>query len=536
MNTQTSSIGKKIALTLLYSVALICLLIIIILSWGLGTQSGREWLANTAVGFANKSDNLNVTLDTLESPSLGEWNIKAIDVKVDGKPTFSAKQFSLSWFPKQLFDERIHFKSISAQKIDLHLNQSEQVEVEEEPKEESADFSIPTLPYIELEAFTFPNINIHRELPTIAESNSKASNAETDNALVKSLENFSLNGNFLLPENQLLQLNASAKSASRKPVSLNINSTVANNADGNPQVSIKGELSEAAGGELAALMQFPKSQALKANMDLQVTSASNLVVMDLKQLGFDLSSPSGAKKSHRIDLSTRAEIDTQALIVAVNDLILKINNTKHTGYASWDGEQVQASFNLNRLPLDIVSIWFDPIRSGAVTGTFKAKGKPETIQWSADTKIDTRYEQLPVKMQAIAQGSTKDFFIKTFEFQSDNAKVTAKGKVDLEGEDNIIVFSIANLHTDLIKKINIPLPDSVSLDTSSLNIVKASGKISGNITDPDAKVSAYFKGNYEGQKLDGEFLIEKENEALSISELSLASLYKKIEYNFLAGR
>lgn len=515
-------LGKKIALTLLFCVSGILLLTCVVILWSLGSQGGREWLANTGLGLANRSAALNVQIENLQSPSLGEWRFDELDVKINGKQTLLAKGFTLLWFPKELFNKKIHIQSISSQKIDVHLNASETVETEE--KEQTAgEFSLPSLPHIQLEAFDFPEINIHRTL-----SENVNNNAQGNKKLIKSLENFALSGNFLLPESQLLQLNVQAETKSKRPLTLSIESTVSNTKNKETKVeqalvNIKGELNEAAGGDLGALLQFPSSQAVNANLDLQVLPSNNKLTFTLNELSFDIANSSVSKKVHRINLSTVTEIDTSTMVTAVNDIILHVNKTKHTGFASWDGQQVQAQLKLNTFPLDIVSIWFEPIKSGNFSGTLKAKGKPESLQWSADTKLATQYNQVPINLAVKAQGNLQQFTIQTFDLRSNDSRIQASGKIDLVDKGSAVKFSIVNLNTDLVKKLKLPVPDSIPLDSSSLTIIKASGNISGELTYPDASITAEFKGNYEGQEIDGEFLIEKSGDALSISELSLAA-------------
>ena len=125
--------------TLLTGVLLIVLLLLLFL----GTQSGRIFLAQSAVKAVNASGALHIQLDKLNSPSLGAWFASKIVVTENQTELVKAENIRLTWQLKPLLQSRLVVTAFSLDS--LHINPALWQNPQSSPKPESEPFVLANL-------------------------------------------------------------------------------------------------------------------------------------------------------------------------------------------------------------------------------------------------------------------------------------------------------------------------------------------------------------------------------------------------------
>ena len=466
---------KIIKRTLKRSGAVLAILFIVILiglSAILFTEKGRLWLSDRAIA-ALEGTGTTIDLEQLKSPSLGEWSVSALTIKNGETVLAQAQQVKLSWRPNALLKMQLWISELSAEKIQVFDLPEPEVQPEEVDKT-PFQLSLPNSPI----SLRLGKLNIKRlDLPTDLATNIPKSwrASASGNVFVKS---------------KPPSLSASLQTIDApQQLSMRIDSSIKSNK----LVTLSGKVEEEKGGWLQRLAQIPP-QTLKLTFSLSAEQNSELWNVDLSELNTELlGSPISAKAN--------ITVNTKLPAVELNMLDLWVDEQLQQASARYTSDQLQFNLKLNELGLSIVENWAPMIEGGKLSGELDGSWNPSTPeQWpSLQGRLNgaTRlyeeeafiHSQFVIEKQLIRLGETQLRF-------GENT-VSAKGVVDIYGDQNKLAINIKKIDTSLMDTFGIDKPEVIK--TLQASIVNTHLNVRGSFKQPEGNVNGQIDGHFQKQ-------------------------------------
>ncbi|MBB3060919.1 translocation/assembly module TamB domain-containing protein [Microbulbifer rhizosphaerae] len=208
------------------------------------------------------------------------------------------------------------------------------------------------------------------------------------------------------------------------------------------------------GGFVGTLLQLPQGQALDAEGHIALWQPGD------DQLLLHIESFSLPLVQHRFSLSGRAALTLSPWKLATEGLQLRVDDSRHHIAGTVSGEMVDAEIQFNRLPLAISRPWQDVLEGGYLSADLKIKGSLKLPAVSGTLDLNSHYSGKPLRLQGLVQTRDKIIVIDTATVTLADAKLAARGSVDITGESIDLKGEIHRLALDSIRELLAALPQT----------------------------------------------------------------------------
>lgn len=460
----------------------VILLVVITTGIMLGSEKGRIWLVDSLINQLNRSTALYITLEGLAIPTLDQWQVASIGIKKQQQDWLDVEQLALRWQPRALLDQAFVIDQLTADKLSLHHLFSTEPS---KKKDRTIEHSLITrLPNIKIEQLMIGAIDIY-DMPASVNNGKKLS--------------YAVNAQINWLQHSPLSIHLQAQGLDDNAAQLNLQLQSKDRA----HISLSGALNEPANGVLGQLLKLPKKQGIDAGFEATITTDESRYAVTVQRISLPL-------LQHQIEAQGNLTLskDRNMLVAEKLDLNLTINDTQHSIIGSLSGQQLQAEVNLNKFPLDIVSLWNDSVSDGELTTGLTIKGT--TDEPYAEGKITTRttYQQIPVEIDFTGTMTKKFINIDNLSSRLSapallpQTELSAKGKLDLVANKSALDITIKNLQTKTLRQFNLPVPGK--LDAT---VVSATANLNGSLLNFPKQLNDFIdgviKGNADNKNTDG---------------------------------
>lgn len=495
--------------------------------WGLGSESGRLWISQTALSKVNQYSPWQIHVTNLRSPELKTWQIEKLSIHYNDEPVITANNLSLQWEPEWLLQKKIGIRQVSSNTLDVYLPWPKMPD--NKPKNNDP-FTLDKLPDILLDDLHIAQISIHQKTSD----------------LLYSTHSYTLVADGKIIKNEVPRVNVIAHALDESKLTLNIRSEINNTYEKNPSVTINGTLSEAKNGLIGKALRLPETQHIDAEFTATIQQDTSILNIDLTQLMFNLTSPK-TKKNHTLTASSKGQINLQTLDTQIFDSTLHVDGILQTFSSEWKDKHLTAALNIHELPLDILSIWVPELTTGRVSGHIRFQGSVQEYTWETALNTVTEYNSLPIQADFIGHGDHNTIEINTLLIQQDAASLRMNGRIstqelrqlnnkndNLSGEhtgqqdiENSLVISLKNITSTLFLALPIPIPNALNealTDQSlSVNKIDLDAKLQGKLHDPDGDIKIYALALYENVPLTLSSHLQKKSQRINIKNINIVA-------------
>lgn len=423
----------------------------------LGSEKGRILILSSVVNQLNRSSELEITLEGLNSPTLAHWQVDNIVVKRRQQDWIDAGQLAIHWQPRALLNQSIVIDQIAANHLSLHhvfaTEPSQQTDNKTEPNR------LPAIPNIKIEQLIIDTLNIY-DVPNSNQPEQPlryAVNAQV-NGLKGEIPNLSLQARGLDDNAAHLNLKLYHQSSTH--------------------VTLGGFLREPANGAVGSLLGLPEEQNIDANFETTISIEDNRYRLKLEHLSVPL-------LTHQIQAQGSLVLSSKnhRLITDNADLILSIDGTQHTLTGRTQGQQLHGALKLHQFPLDIVSLWHPVVSNGTLTTELTLGGTPAEPYAEGNIAVEAIYQRIPVAAHFVGRWAKDIINIDNLSAHlhtsaQPQTDLLMKGKIDLSSNQSVLDFTLKNLDTKTLKALKIPIPADFDATVES-----AAGNINGSLID-----------------------------------------------------
>lgn len=453
---------------------LLAVILVVVITTGImfGSEQGRIWLVDSLINQLNQSTELEITLEGLAIPSIGQWQVASIQINKQQQEWLDAKQLTFHWQPRALLGQDFIIDQLTAKKLSLHHLFSTEP-TKKDDREIKPSF-ITKLPNIKIEQLMISAIDIY-DVPTSVNNGKKLSYAI--NAQINWLRSSPLN---VYVQAQGLDGNATQ---------LNLQLESKDRAN----ISLSGSLNEPANGMIGQLLKLPQKQKINAGFEATFTTHENHYEVTAQRISLPL-------LQHQIKAQGDLTLSrySNKFVPENLDLSLSIDDTKHSIIGSLSGQQLQAELKLNKFPLDIVSLWNNSVGDGELTTELTISGT--TDEPYAKGKITTRttYKQRPVEIDFSGILTKKLINVDNLSVRlptpaPSKMELWASGKLDLVTNKSALDITIKNLQTKTLRELSLPVPD-----TLDATVVLATASLNGSLLNFPEQLNDFIDGMIKG--------------------------------------
>ena len=499
--------------------------------WGLGSESGRLWLSQTALSKVNQLSPWQIHVTNLRSPELNTWHIDKLSIHHNDEPVITANNISFQWEPEWLLQKKVGVRQMSSDTLDVYLPLPK---TSSNKSKSNTSLALDKLPDIFLDDLRIAQLSVHQKAP---------------NAL-HSIHRYTLAANGKIVKNEVPHINITAHALDESKLTVAIRSEINNPYDKTPSVIISGTLSEAENGLIGQALRLPATQKINAEFKGILQQDENILAIDLTHLTFNLTSPK-TKKNHTLAVSSKGHINLQTLDAQIFDSTLHVDNVLQTFRGEWKDKRITAALNTHELPLDMLSIWVPKLTTGEISGHINFQGSAQDYSWDAVLNTTTEYNNLPIKADFSGNGNNQIINIKAFNLQQNTASLGINGHVSTQGLRNInttndhsnshpneahtsqkpientLAISLKNMTSTLFLKLPIPIPEALNKaltdQTLSFNRIDVDANLQGELRDPDGNVKIYALALYEKVPLTLSSYALKKSQRIDIKSLNVAA-------------
>jgi translocation and assembly module TamB len=459
----------------------------------IGTAKGRLWLAQTAIDQLNSSAALHISAKGLAIPQLGHWRATNITVSQNQKTWMVIDDLNLRWQPQALFDHSLIIDHIFARSFSLH-----KLPATTEADKDNADktnYLASELPAIELKKLTIESLNLYGFL---ADDNNQGNE--------QSSLHYAVNANANWIKNSPLQIDLNARGLNDIPATINLQVQ----SDDWVHTSLTGSLSEAAGGFFGERLQLPKQQAIQADFAVAVTASIDSYAITLQNLSFPLA-------QRNLVAQGDFTVATKNQAVQINDLVLTVDDSRHTISGSLIEQQLDFEVNTNKLPLDISSPWQQTVDSGELTTRLNITGTLAQPQAQGHIALNMDYQQLPVVVDFTGLMNKNLLRIDTLNAQLAQADLQAQGEINLTTNTSQLNVTANNFDLTTLAIFDLQLPSQLEA-----TITNAKATLHGPIKNPQGELFINGEGRYEQQPFTLQSHLTKDETTVVIHQTTLA--------------
>lgn len=458
-------IVKWVAIVLLVLIALLATAIATVV----GTESGRLWLVDKGLGFAEQAG-LEVDLDRLRTPQLGHWQVARLRIGGD-EPLLEIDQLELRWQPRELLQKRLHILNLSARRVQFYQQESM---AEPDTADEPGQFpQLPSSPVaIELDRLQVDELTLHglslpasQSLPSYQVSGSASAFTATA-PLALNLEVQSLRDadNVLRIQTQLIDSEA---------------------------IRIQGEFYESPQGLVGTLAQLPDQQEIDLQFELAVRQQHDHIELAIARLQLPF-------LQHRFAAKGTLQYRPRQQSLRISQLLLRSGEQRHVLEGSIDPEDLWLDAKFQQFPLDVASPWLADLESGTFSGRLQldwAYGSGQqlpNVSTDSDIEVVFREQRIAAQLEGELKGQMVNIAPSRIELQQ--ASLDVAGQVDLEGTETDLDAQLNNFSSDLLQPWNVALPPTLQVSSEIIKL-----HMSGAIKDPQLTVETKVAGRYQQQ-------------------------------------
>ena len=496
--------------------------------WGLGSESGRLWVSQTALSKVNQYSPWQIHISNLRSPELKTWHIEKLSIRYNDEPVIAANNLSLHWEPEWLLDKKIGVRQISSETLDVYLPWPK---MPNKAPKNNEPFTLDKLPNIFLDNLHITKLSIHQKTPDT----------------LYSTYNYTLVADGKIVKNEVPRINVSVHALGESKLTVNIRSEINNPYDKTPSVTINGTLSESENGLIGKALRLPETQHIAAEFTAIIQQDTNILNIDLTQLIFNLTSPK-TKKNHTLTVSSKGHINLKTFDTQILDSTLYVDGALQTFNGEWKDKHITAALNTHELPLDMLSIWVPELTTGEVSGHVNFQGTAQEYSWDAALKTATEYKKLPIKADISAHGDNKIIDIKAFTIQQDTASLRINGQISTQELrhindadyhyqseehttqkefENTLAVSLKNMTSTLFLTLPIPIPEALdnalTNQTLSFSRIDIDANLQGELRDPNGNMKLYALALYENVPLTLSSYALKKSQRIDIKNINVVA-------------
>lgn len=507
--------------TLVYGLLALFITLALVLSWALGSESGRKQVLNFAVQQVNDAGlGLYLQVEGVKSPALAEWYFARLSVSKNQKQWIYAEKLHVKAQLKPLLQKHVLINQIRSERFDF-IHQVSATNAEPEPAEAPSDGPVSFDWQLELQELRISELRL--SLPQI-----------------KAIPRYSVEGRIaaFTPSSPLdIAFNAHSLSKQQPKMSLSLEShlvdktTIALNAQ--LKESVAAPSSNQTQGFVGALMGLPTTQGLDFHFD-------GAILLHADKLGFDINRLSQQLNGIDLHVSGKTEVAKNFSYAEVSELNITTDQNTHTLNAKWWTQEqdqfVTGRIQLDAFPLAIAQPWVAALNNGTITSQTMFDTKlPKDIQTgesaldiqpllasiitpslniNTSTQLDYQLSAqlaqaktaLPVKAQfdLTANNQVVQWTQLNMEANSENARVAiqTKGKLDVRQklvQLNINVDAIDEQSlTEILHQANQPLPENLRLNVADTR-VSINGSYLNNFEELNIALQSGAHGAYQEQ-------------------------------------
>ena len=474
--------GRKMLARLLVGLLLLLLVVVLLLGIGLasllGTQNGRLWLLDTGLEMGLGDGPLQVTLEGARSPGLDEWSFDRVLVTRQQEIWLDVHQLRLQWRPKALLQKNLIIESISARQLDFDPSAGAP-SAEPEPQPKSGPIHLPSVAVQSFELGRFRLIGDSAEIP--------------DLHIAGDLRTFEE-----LPFLLNLRVESLLQSTQTPPWQLLINSE----AESSDRIRWQGSLREQSGGWLSQQLGLPADSAIDAGFRGAIEKQPRGYSLSLHQLQLPF-------LTHNLGASGQIFVDPHIQAIQIDTLVLTTDDRQHRLTGSASRQALDLQLTLNKFPLDLLSPWLDllswteSIEDGSVSAKLHATGTAVDPQLSGQLSGSSHYKGYPVELILAGDFSRQQLNFEELAAQFGTAGLQANGRLDLQGAESDLAFSLQNIpsdYLDLLESFKFTLSDPALPADLKLRILSANGHLTGDYRDPTVKLKGTADGSFLPQE------------------------------------
>lgn len=212
------------------------------------------------------------------------------------------------------------------------------------------------------------------------------------------------------------------------------------------------------GGFAGRELQLPQGQALDAEGRIALWQpGDNQLLVHIESFSLPL-------VQHRFSLSGRTALTLSPWKLATEGLELQVDDSRHRIAGTVSGEAVDAEIRFDRLPLAISRPWQDVLDGGYLSADLKLRGPLKLPAVSGTLDLDSRYSGQPLRLQGRVQTRGKVIAIESAVAELADARLQARGSVDIAGESIDLEGEIHRLALDSIRELLAALPQTAGVE------------------------------------------------------------------------
>ena len=495
-------------------VALLLTVLVLSLVMVVESQTVREKLLLHVVEVVNQYTELNVNVEGLDSPSLGQISVATLRIDSGVTPRFLVEQTVLVWRPRMLLERRIDVERLSVVSLAvLDFSDGEIVPPEaavdavKNLNEAASDHGYSAFLPLWLRGIVVKRLAIDAiKLPAGAANDFSDWSSQ-----------YHLEGNLALLPSLPLALNLNVKDQSDRAVV-----AVASLSKNLQEAQVQGFMREPAGGRLGRYVGLPKEQSLDAHFSVQVQREQDQ--FSLRQIAV-----SAPYRSHDIKLSGSVSVDLKSQRLSFDDLNLVLDGQLQTLSGEILDQHLALELNIKALSLPLVQSlvqefypsWRDLLLQGQVDGLFNISGAIDSPRVTGKLLAKGFYQRQPFTFSVSGLADLQQVQIDQASATFNNITATLIGQLDLVGENSDVNFSLQNFTTKDLSLFEMFLPVASIPADARFNIEQATGRLTGSIDNPNGRLKVLGGAGYRDtvSHWRGEF--SKQADTLTIKQLEV---------------
>jgi Uncharacterized protein conserved in bacteria len=430
----------------------------------LGTESGRLWVVDRALGFAEDAG-AHIKLEDLQTPGLGIWRGSQLLVALDGQTLLELRDFELIWHPPALLRRQVMVHRLAAGQVSYF--QPPPKPEPEEPKAES-ELSAPAVQIV-VESLQVDRLSLHNLVPE--------EHALPDYRISGGLDAFG--------PNYPLHLQLEVASLDGENMLLKIDSQ----AHSKHKVRIEGSLHENPGGLLGTLAHWPEGQAIQAEFVATLEQGEDQLHVALDQLRLPL-------LEHQLQAQGNITYTNSEKALTVDELLILIDEKPQKLRGGYSPTELWTQLNLDNFPLNLLTPWVADLQGGSVSGNAELSWlHQEPERWpnaAADAKVRVTYLHQTLDASINGRLENKLVTLQSSSVQLEEALLRAEGLLDLADAGSNLKGTLDRFDTRLLANWSVPIPEGLQARAPHTRF-----SLTGSLQNPQVTVATAVDGQYQ---------------------------------------
>ncbi|BFM07428.1 translocation/assembly module TamB domain-containing protein [Halioxenophilus aromaticivorans] len=472
------------------------------------TTGGRNWLASTGLDWLQESDilakqGLALNIDGFNYPETNHLTFSDLELKKDGALWVRIRDFDFAMELKPLWRKKFNVTNLSMAELYYRQLPAQPDETEDDDAEpsEGGSFALPTA---RLDRLAIDRLMLDGVIPESAHNPNFSDTTVT----------YKVEGNGYINGNDDIELHLSANPIEQNIPSLNVDITGSSAYTNHLVLAVQ----EPAKGWIGYWLKNPETDDLKVDLVTDVAFVDNTLTTQIESLKLPIAGQAiellGGLSYQLPDAEDSAQNPNWEL--HTEDLLLKLAGSTHQIKADIINPQLDASVNINVLPLEIFSAWVPDLDNGTLTADVKVTETINAPAFDAEVKSDLRYADNDLMLRANATGTQERINVQQLILDYIDLNINADGTIDLANGNNDFEFKLTGLSNETIAPFQVELPEGLSFKVSEV-----SGQLNGTIDNPQADLILRARGQYKDLPFTTNAAADVKGDIVNIADLSL---------------